>query len=198
CDRGNIWPSQNAHPFGAKLKGKMRISATNGSIGIPQVGDGKMPNSEMMKSRQRYGWKLSCGWLPPVGLIADGLRFASVTSAVKSVTDGEDAGTKFAGEFCVPGVVEATSVWVCDGIWFTVSVIDSAPPVSARMKPLPWWSGTRPRRSGSANVDCPSPPYVVPIRLNNVSYSEIGSNCPSQNIQPAGAKFPANIRISPT
>src|SRR2546423_7968417 len=26
----------------------------------------------------------------------------------------------------------------------------------------------------------------------------MGSNCPSQNIQPAGAKLPANILISPT
>jgi hypothetical protein len=33
---------------------------------------------------------------------------------------------------------------------------------------------------------------------NSVSFSEIGRSCPSQNIQPAGAKFPANIRISPT
>src|SRR5260370_40200335 len=36
------------------------------------------------------------------------------------------------------------------------------------------------------------------MRLNNVSYSEMGSNCPSQNIHPAGAKLPANILISPT
>src|SRR5215210_3511187 len=33
---------------------------------------------------------------------------------------------------------------------------------------------------------------------NRVSFSEMGSNWPSQNIQPAGAKFPANILISPT
>src|SRR5690349_1484097 len=36
------------------------------------------------------------------------------------------------------------------------------------------------------------------MRLKSVSYSEIGSNCPSQNIHPAGAKLPANMRISPT
>src|SRR5262245_37807511 len=35
------------------------------------------------------------------------------------------------------------------------------------------------------------------MRLNSVSYSAIGSNCPSQNIQPTGAIVPANIRISP-
>src|SRR3954451_18003076 len=56
----------------------------------------------------------------------------------------------------------------------------------------------RPRRSGSPKVLSPSPPYVVPISWNRVSFSEIGSNCPSQNIQPAGAKLPPNIRISPT
>src|SRR3954462_4464664 len=53
-------------------------------------------------------------------------------------------------------------------------------------------------RFGSAKVDCPSPPYVVPMRLNSVSFSEIDSSCPSQNAQPAGAKLPPNIRISPT
>ena len=52
-------------------------------------------------------------------------------------------------------------------------------------------------RSGSAKVLWPSPPYVVPIRLNRVSFSEIGMGWPLQNAQPAGAKFPANILISP-
>src|SRR5215213_5161596 len=33
---------------------------------------------------------------------------------------------------------------------------------------------------------------------NRVSFSDIGSNWPSQNIHPAGAKLPANILISPT
>ena len=32
----------------------------------------------------------------------------------------------------------------------------------------------------------------------STSFSEIGSGAPSQNIHPLGAKFPANIRISPT
>ena len=39
-----------------------------------------------------------------------------------------------------------------------VSVTCSAPPFSARVNPLPWWIGRRPRRSGSAKVVCPSPP----------------------------------------
>ena len=68
CDNGRICPSQNAHPLGAKLKGKIRISATNGSATFSSssmtpvyVWLGKIPNSEMMKLMQRYGWKLLCG-----------------------------------------------------------------------------------------------------------------------------------------
>jgi hypothetical protein len=30
-------------------------------MAAPQVGLGKIPNREMMKSMQRYGWKLVCG-----------------------------------------------------------------------------------------------------------------------------------------
>ena len=41
-----------------------------------------MPNSEMMKSMHRYGWKFVCGWLPPVGVIALG---ASAAVAVSSM-----------------------------------------------------------------------------------------------------------------
>ena len=64
-----------------------------------------------------------------------------------------------AAQVAAPGVVcvhaarstaECGCVWA--GIWLTVSVISSAPPVSARMKPLPRCRGSRPRRSGSANV----------------------------------------------
>ena len=66
CEIGRSWPSQNAQPFGAKLNGKMRISATKGShVWSPQVWLGKIPKSEMMKSTQRYGWKLLCGCEPP-------------------------------------------------------------------------------------------------------------------------------------
>ncbi len=32
------------------------------------MGEGKIPKREMMKSMQRYGWKLLCGWLPPAGV----------------------------------------------------------------------------------------------------------------------------------
>src|SRR5216684_246863 len=35
------------------------------------------------------------------------------------------------------------------------------------------------------------------MRLNSVSFSEIGMSAPLQNAHPTGAKFPANILISP-
>ena len=73
----------HAQPLGAKLNGKMRISATNGSAMLgPHENRGKMPNSEMMKLMQRYGWKFVCGWLPPMGVIAAG---ASAAVAVSSM-----------------------------------------------------------------------------------------------------------------
>ena len=37
-----------------------------------------MPKSEMMKLTHRYGWKLVCGWLPPVGEINCGLMSVGV------------------------------------------------------------------------------------------------------------------------
>jgi hypothetical protein len=33
--------------------------------------------------------------------------------------------------------------------------------------------------------------------MNSASFSEIGRSVPSQKAQPTGAKFPANMRISP-
>src|SRR5947207_15969358 len=57
--------------------------------------------------------------------------------------------------------------------------------------------GTRLWRLGKANVVCPSPPYVVPIRLKSASFWSIGIIAPLQNAHPTGAKFPANILISP-
>src|ERR1051326_233444 len=60
------------------------------------------------------------------------------------------------------------------------------------------WMGIRLWRLGRSNVSWPSPPYVVPMSWKSTSFSAMGSVCPSQNIQPAGAKLPANILISPT
>src|SRR5688572_19038230 len=71
CESGSSCPSHQAQPLGAKLNGKIRISATKGSAMIsllgqdydesktpacvPQhhVGLGKIPKSEIMKSTQR-------------------------------------------------------------------------------------------------------------------------------------------------
>src|SRR5688500_5499811 len=63
-----IWPSHHAQPFGAKLKGKMRISATNGSaIGRssgraredPEQGDDEVDAEVRLEVRVRLtptGW----------------------------------------------------------------------------------------------------------------------------------------------
>src|SRR5436305_6001650 len=56
----------------------------------------------------------------------------------------------------------------------------------------------RPPSCGRAKVFWPSPPYVVPIRVNSVSFWEMGINWPWHMAQPAGAKLPPNMRISPT
>ena len=50
-----------------------------------------------------------------------------------------------AGLAADPAAAEARNGWLCAGIWLTVRVISSAPPVSARMKPFPWWIGILPR-----------------------------------------------------
>src|SRR5437879_13650039 len=53
-------------------------------------------------------------------------------------------------------------------------------------------------RLGSAKVDLPSPPYVVPSNENSAVFCEIGSNWPWQKAQPFGAKLKPNIVISAT
>jgi hypothetical protein len=73
CEIGRSCPSQNAQPVGAKLNGKIRILATNGSaMASSYVGFGKIPNSEMTKLTHRYCWKVVWGWLPPTGSIPAG------------------------------------------------------------------------------------------------------------------------------
>src|SRR4051812_30413348 len=113
------------------------------------------------------------------------------------------ASTPPTGLGCDPVAVDAVSGWVWLGICCTVSVSCSVPAISpiwyvVPSFPVPMWIGTRLARFGRLNVSSPSPPYVVPINWNSTSFSEIGSVCPSQNIHPFGAKFPANMRISPT
>jgi hypothetical protein len=103
---------------------------------------------------------LSCGWLPPSGPIELGCRFVGGWSVPygKIVAPVELAYALFAGGFPVARFPVPSSVCEWLGICWIVSVTVSTPPVSAIVKPLPWWSGIRPRRSGSANVLCPSPP----------------------------------------
>jgi hypothetical protein len=55
----------------------------------------------------------------------------------------------------------------------------------------------RPRKSGSAKVVCPSPPYMVPSRENRAWFWLIGSIWPAATAQPFGAKFPAKAITSP-
>jgi hypothetical protein len=54
------------------------------------------------------------------------------------------------------------------------------------VKPLPTCIATRPRRSGSAKVVCPLPPYIVPNSENSAWFWLIGRNWPLANAQPLG------------
>ena len=88
-----------------------------------------MPNSEMMKSTHRYGWKLVCGWLPP----ADPTLFgASVTSGLSvpygvMVAACVCASTWPAGLVLDAGLDEASKACGCPGICCVVSVTSSTP-----------------------------------------------------------------------
>ncbi len=68
------------------------------------------------------------------------------------------AATLLVGLLLEAVLVEPSNACECPGIWLTVSVTDSAPPVWAKVKPPPWWIGSRPRKSGTAKVLWPSPP----------------------------------------
>src|SRR5262245_35256754 len=103
----------------------MRISATNGSaMAASQVGDGKIPNSEMMKLMQRYGWKLSCGWLPPVLPANCGDMATEGAALVNALTCPDLAMTLALGVGELAISPEPRRAWVCAGIWFVVSVTD--------------------------------------------------------------------------
>lgn len=58
-------------------------------------------------------------------------------------------------------------------------------------------TGTRPRKSGSANVVWPSPPYVVPSRAKRAWFWLIASNWPLHSAQPCGLKLKPTIMICP-
>src|SRR5256714_5000669 len=93
--------------------------------------------------------------------------------------------------------------WACAGISLSSSDTVSLPPVSPRSwsespGPCPGCIGARPCRSGSAKLDLPSPPYVVPSSEKSAVFCEIGRILPSQNAQPLGAKLNPKMRISAT
>jgi hypothetical protein len=58
--------------------------------------------------------------------------------------------------------------------------------------------GALPCMSGSAKVDFPSPPYMVPSKENKAVFCEIGISWPSQCAHPVGAKLNGKMRISAT
>lgn len=58
-------------------------------------------------------------------------------------------------------------------------------------------TGTRPRRSGSAKVVRPSPPYIVPRREKRAGFWLIGKRLPSQIAQPRGAKLKPKTQSCP-
>src|ERR1044071_119533 len=97
----------------------------------------------------------------------------------------------------------ARSVWVWNGISLCSRVTNSDPDCcpSKYSEPVLLWPqfrGTEPCRSGSANVDLPSPPYIVPRSENRAVFCEMGRSCPLQKAQPVGAKLKPNMRISAT
>src|SRR5947209_12797870 len=52
CEIGRSWPEHCAHPLGAKLKPKMRISATNG-LDIPRLPETRRNGQAQARSRLR-------------------------------------------------------------------------------------------------------------------------------------------------
>ena len=96
-----------------------------------------MPNSEMMKLTHRYGWKFV------VRLAAADRRERSRRERRGRPCPRSRGRRRRAGAGTVAGAVVVARCgagqqgMVCAGIWLTVSVTSSAPPVSARMNPLP-------------------------------------------------------------
>src|SRR5215472_17161053 len=164
----------------------------------PQVWLGKTPNSEMMKLITRNGNMLSCGCEPPAEPKAWGAMFPSTVAVSSNCPNEELAHTLPLGLACVPAPELHCGTWPWAGICEVVSVTVSAPPVCPSAKPGPTCTGTRLCRFGNAKLFSPSPPYVVPINWKSVGFWSMGTSAPLQNDQPAGAKFPANILISPT
>src|SRR5947209_8680012 len=78
----------------------------------------------------------------------------------------------------------------------TFSVPPTCPrSILERPGPCPAPMGARLRRSGSANVVWPLPPYVVPSNENRAVFWAMGRICPLQSAQPRGAKLPAKMAM---
>jgi hypothetical protein len=58
--------------------------------------------------------------------------------------------------------------------------------------------GVEPCMFGSAKVDLPSPPYMVPSSAKRAVFCEMGISCPLQKAQPLGGKLNGKMRISAT
>jgi hypothetical protein len=87
----------------------------------------------------------------------------------------------------------AITAWLWAGRPSVVKVTDSSPAAepsgrSLRPGPCPDDTATLPRRSGTANVTLPSPPYVVPSSEKRGEFSAIESSRPSQGNQPTGVE----------
>ena len=89
----------------------------------------------------------------------------------------------------------STCVWVGSSAMF--SVCACSPPRSPSVCPPPMWIGVRARRSGSAKVVWPFPPYVVPSSENSAWFWLMGRSWPLHSAQPIGAKMKLMILISP-
>ena len=76
------------------------------------VGDGKIPNNEMMKLTHKYGWKFVCGWLPPTDVTACGFMLESVVSCMYSSALPLCPRTLFDGFESCETFVEASIGWV--------------------------------------------------------------------------------------
>src|ERR1051325_4631037 len=78
-----------------------------------------------------------------------------------------------------------------------VPFVDAAAARSPCQRSSPTPMGTRARRSGSANVFVPSPPYIVPRSEKSAVLSRIGMVRPSHGSQFWGIASAAMMRISP-
>src|SRR3712207_5505783 len=158
----------------------------------------------MQKFMTRYGIRLLCGRLPPAGL-SEVTCMAELLPLLPHAALPVDLASAVAGvgDDTSPGVLVARMAWVCTGISDCSSVTNSAPPSSPTVRedsPCPWPQciGDRPCMSGSANVDLPSPPCMVPSSENSAVFCVIGRSWPLQCAHPVGGKLKPKIRISPT